>query len=90
MSSPRFASSFSRLIRSRRLQIGKTQGQVADGVGVTSDCIALGERGHRRLELDRIPALADDALDIDRNILCQHALEVRAPQLYKELVWEVM
>ena len=87
MPQPRFAGWFSALIRSRRLQIGKTQRQVAEDIGVTSDCITLVELGYRRLGFDRIPALAD-ALEIDRNILCQQALQSQAPQLYQELIWE--
>lgn len=89
MADPRFASSFSSLIRSRRLELGKTRREVADFVGVTSDYISLVELGYRRLDLDRIPTLAD-ALEIDRNILCQHALKVWAPQLYQELLWDVV
>lgn len=80
----RFDSEFNRTIRRRREELGKTQLQVAEAVGVTSDCITLVEGGRRRLDLDRIPRLAD-ALEMDRKDLCRQALLARSPQFYSEL-----
>jgi transcriptional regulator with XRE-family HTH domain len=82
--SNRFESTFSHLIRHRREELSLTQAEVAGKIGVTADCITLVELGYRRLDLDRIPTLAD-ALKLDRRHLCREALKARAPQLYQEL-----
>ena len=55
----RFEGAFCRLIRHRREELNLTQAEVATKLGVTADCITLVELGYRRLDLDRIPALAD-------------------------------
>jgi len=80
----RFESDLSRRIRRRRRELSLTQQEVATRVGVTADHITLVEGGYRRLDLDRIPDLAD-ALRLDRTELCREALEERAPALYREL-----
>ena len=82
--SKRFEGDFSRLIRHRRQELNLTQAEVADKLGVTADCITLVELGYRRLDLNRIPALAD-ALKLNRRQLCRQALQERAPDLYRQL-----
>ena len=82
--SNRFEGDFCRLIRHRREQLDLTQQEVAGKIGVTSDCITLVELGYRRLDLDRIPALAN-ALKLNRRRLCRQALQERAPELYRQL-----
>jgi len=82
--SNRFEGGLSRLIRHRREELNLTQAEVATKVGVTSDAITLVELGYRRLDLDRIPALAD-ALKLNRRQLCRQALQERAPELYQQL-----
>ena len=76
---------FGDFIRTRRTQLGLTQRQVAQSVGVTPECITLIEAGRRQPELERVPRLAD-ALQTDRQALCRLALECRAPVFYYELV----
>ena len=85
--SKRFEGAFSRLIRCRREELNLTQAEVAEQVGLTTDAITLVELGYRRLDLDRIPALAD-ALQLNRRKLCRQALQERAPELYRELFRE--
>ena len=82
--SSRFSSKLCCTIRHRRRELNLTQREVGESLGVTPDFITLVELGHRRLDLDRIPALAD-ALKLDRAQLCRGALEERAPELYAEL-----
>ncbi len=80
----RFEGPFSQFIRQRRLELGKTQKQVAGVLGTTADFVTLAEAGERRIDLDRIPLLAD-ALEVDRGELCLWALSERAPVLFGEL-----
>jgi transcriptional regulator with XRE-family HTH domain len=80
----RFESHFSRLIRRRREELRLTQAEIAEKIDVTPDFVALAELGYRRLDLDRIPALAD-ALKLNRRQLCRQALRERAPELYRQL-----
>ncbi len=80
----RVAGPFSHFIRQRRLELGKTQKQIAEVLGTTADFVTLAEAGERRIDLDRIPLLAD-ALEIDRTDLCVWALSERAPVLFGEL-----
>ena len=80
----RFEGDFCRRIRQRRQQLNLTQAEVADELGVTADCVTLVELGYRRLDLDRIPALAG-ALNLNRRQLCRQALRERAPELYRQL-----
>jgi transcriptional regulator with XRE-family HTH domain len=82
--SKRFEGDFCRLIRHRRQELNLTQAEIAEKLGVTSDCITLVELGHRRLDLDRIPQLAN-ALKLNRRELCRQALQERAPELYREI-----
>ena len=82
--SHRFEGAFCRLIRHRRQELNLTQAEVADKLGVTADCITLAELGYRRLDLDRIPILAD-ALKLNRRQLCRQALQERAPELFRQL-----
>jgi transcriptional regulator with XRE-family HTH domain len=71
----------STLLRQRRLELGLTQRQVADALGIKSpDFICLVEKGRKRLELDRIPQLAQ-VLTLDVLEVCRQALEERAPAL---------
>lgn len=80
----RFEGYISNFIRQRRLQLGLTQKEVAQILGVTADYISLLESGERRLDLDRIPRLAD-ALDAERGNVCAWALLDRCPQLFAEI-----
>ncbi len=80
----RFEGPFSHYIRQRRLDLDKTQKQVAEVLGTTPDFVTLVEAGERRIDLDRVPLLAD-ALEVDRTDLCVWALSERAPVLFSEV-----
>jgi transcriptional regulator with XRE-family HTH domain len=84
----RFEGAFSHLIRRRREELNLTRAEVAEQIGVTTDAITLVELGYRRLDLDRVPALAD-ALKLNRRHLCRQALQERAPQLYRQLFRQI-
>lgn len=78
-------TSFAETIRNRRLELGRTQREVACAVGIASpDFIGLVESGKRRLDLDRVPALAK-VLEVDPGPLCRQALAERAPRLAAQL-----
>ena len=73
-------NNFTSFIRSRRIQLSKTQAQIARHCGINSpDFICLVEAGRRNLQLDRIPQLAE-ALEVDAALLCRMALNARAPR----------
>lgn len=80
----RFEGYISNFIRRRRLQLGLTQKAVAQIIGVTADFISLLESGERRLDLDRMPRLAD-ALGAERGDVCAWALLDRCPELFAEI-----
>lgn len=74
------------LIRKRRQELGITQNDIAKAVGVTSpDFICLVEKGVRRLDLDRIPTLAE-LLRVDPAELCALALGEQFPMLAQTLI----
>jgi transcriptional regulator with XRE-family HTH domain len=80
----RFESPFTHFLRHRRQQLGLTQEELGLILGVTGDFIGLVETGRRRLDLDRIPALAE-ALDVEIIGTCLTVLYERAPHLYDAL-----
>ena len=82
--SNRFEGDLSRLIRQRREELNLTQAEVAVKIGLTTDAITMVELGYRRLDLNRIPALAG-ALKLNRRELSRQALRERAPRLYRQL-----
>jgi transcriptional regulator with XRE-family HTH domain len=69
---------FAYFIRQRRLQLSKTQAQVAAACGITAPAITLIESGRRRMALEHIPALAQ-VLETNPGELCRLALEVCLP-----------
>lgn len=69
-------------IRNRRIELGLTQREVADGIGISSaDFVSLLEAGRRRLALNRLPRLAS-VLAVDANDLCRRALQEWQPEFY--------
>ncbi len=61
------------LIRRRRRELNLTQADLAELLNVSPESVALWEAGRRRMDLARIPRLAD-ALQIDARRLCALAL----------------
>jgi transcriptional regulator with XRE-family HTH domain len=71
-------------LRLRRAELGLTQREIAEALGVVPNFITQVEVGGKRISLDRIPALAT-VLHLDPSTLCHWALLERAPELYREL-----
>ena len=82
-----FAGRLSRFIRHRREELRLTHQQLADLIQVSPGFVSLVESGHRRLDLDRIPQLAD-ALETDRTYLCWMAVIEGKPVIFQELFGE--
>ncbi len=84
----RNVTEFQRIIRERRLEITKSQAQVAVEIGVSSpEFISMVELGIRRVDLNRVPALAR-SLGLDPGSLCQQALWEEAPEMFRILFGE--
>ena len=67
-------------IRARRRELSLTQADVARSCGLAScDFIGLVEAGHRRLQLERIPRLAE-VLEVHPRFLCLLALRSWSPR----------
>jgi transcriptional regulator with XRE-family HTH domain len=84
-----FAGRFSRFIRRRREELQLTHQNLADLIQVSPGFVSLIESGHRRLDLDRIPQLAD-ALETDRTYLCWMAVIEGKPALFQEIFGETV
>jgi transcriptional regulator with XRE-family HTH domain len=82
-----FEGHLSRFIRRRRAELQLTHQQLADLIQVSPGFVSLAESGHRRLDLDRIPQLAD-ALETDRTYLCWMAVIEGKPVIFQELFGE--
>ena len=61
------------LLRRRREELSLFQAEIAEALHVTPECIGLWECGRRRMELSKVPRLAD-ALQLDARKLCAKAL----------------
>jgi len=72
------------LLRNRRKELSLFQGQIAEMLRVTPECIAQWECGRRRMELSRLPRIAA-ALQIDARELCIKALAEFHPLLFATL-----
>ena len=82
-----FEGRLSCFIRRRRAELQLTHQQLADLIQVSPGFVSLVESGHRRLDLDRIPQLAD-ALETDRTYLCWMAVIEGKPVIFQELFGE--
>ena len=76
--------SLSQLIKQRRLTLRLKQVQVAAVMGVEPETIGHWERGRRRIELNRLPALAV-ILELDPQDFCRQALAEWHPRLHATL-----
>lgn len=73
-------SDFSRFLRQRRVELAKTQAEIALACGLSEISVTLIEGGRRRLALERVPRLAT-ALQVPAAELCLLALRCRYPEL---------
>lgn len=72
------------LIRRRRQQLSLAQAEVAQTLNVVPETVGQWERGHRRMELDKLPGIAR-ALKLDVHAFCLFALSELHPVLYRSL-----
>ncbi len=72
------------LLRRRREQLSLLQSEVAEAVHVSPECVTLWEAGRRRMELSKVPRLAE-ILEIDGKELCAKALQEFHPAFYATL-----
>ena len=67
--------SFFRLLRQRRLALHIRQSEIAAELHVSAEIVSHWEAGRRRMELDKVPRLAEilrlDAKDLCRRALCE-------------------
>jgi len=72
------------LLRRRREELFLHQVQIAEALRVTPECIGQWECGRRRMELSKIPRIAE-ALQLDAKELCAKALSEFHPLVYAVL-----
>lgn len=72
------------LLRRRREELSLLQSQVAEMLHVTAECVCRWEDGGRRMELSKVPRLAE-ALQLDTKALCAKALAEFHPLFYAAL-----
>ncbi len=72
------------LLRRRREELSLLQAQIAAALHVTPECVGLWECGRRRMELSKIPRIAE-ALQLDAKELCAKALSESHPLVYDVL-----
>ena len=72
------------MLRRRREELRMLQAQVAEALHVTPECVGQWESGHRRMELSKIPRIAE-ALQMDPKELCLKALAEFHPLVYVTL-----
>jgi transcriptional regulator with XRE-family HTH domain len=72
------------LLRRRREELSLLQAQIAEALHVSPECVGLWERGRRRMELGKLPRIAE-VLHLDAKKLCATALAEFHPLLYAAL-----
>ena len=72
------------LLRRRREELSLLQAQIAEELHVTPECIGQWECGRRRMELSKLPRIAE-ALQLDSKKLCAKALAEFHPLVYAAL-----
>ena len=71
-------------LRRRRTELKLLQADVAEALNVTPESVTLWEAGRRRMELSKLPRLAE-VLQIDAKALCANALAEFHPLFYRTL-----
>ena len=72
------------MLRRRREELSLFQAQIAEALHVTPECVGQWESGHRRMELSKLPRIAQ-ALQMDAKELCAKALAEFHPLVYATL-----
>jgi transcriptional regulator with XRE-family HTH domain len=71
-------------LRRRRQELSLRQADVAEALHVSPEAVTLWESGHRRMELAKLPRIAE-ALQIDARELCIQALAEFHPAFFHTL-----
>ena len=82
--SPLTAAPLHVFLRQRRLELNLMQAEIAEVLNVTPECVGMWECGRRRMEINKLPRLAD-ALQMDRKELCARALKEFYPVVYNTI-----
>jgi len=72
------------LLRRRREELSLYQTQIAEALHVSPECVGQWECGRRRMELGKLPRLAE-ALHLNAKDLCAKALAEFHPLVYAAL-----
>jgi len=72
------------ILRHRRVELHLLQAQVAESVGVSAQAVVLWECGRRRMELGKLPRIAQ-VLKLDARKLCAQGLREFHPAVYAVL-----
>lgn len=73
-----------KILRRRRQELRLNQAHIAEAMHITPVAVGLWEGGHRRMELDKLPRIAE-ILQLEKRDLCLAALHQFHPRLYTEL-----
>jgi transcriptional regulator with XRE-family HTH domain len=71
-------------LRRRRTELKLLQADIAEALNVTPESVTLWEAGRRRMELSKLPRLAE-VLQVDAKALCARALAEFHPLFYRSL-----
>ena len=72
------------LLRRRRQELNLRQADIAEALNVSAEAVTLWESGRRRMELSKIPRIAE-ALQLDARDLCIQALAEFHPGFHATL-----
>ena len=72
------------LLRRRRQELSLLQADVAEALNVSPEAVTLWESGRRRMELAKLPRIAE-ALRLDARELCIQALAEFHPAFFRTL-----
>jgi transcriptional regulator with XRE-family HTH domain len=72
------------LLRRRRTELRLLQADIAEALNVSPECVTLWEAGRRRMELSKLPRLAQ-VLHLDARELCAKALAEFHPLFFSTL-----
>ena len=75
---------FHHILRRRRQELRLNQAHVAEALNITPEAVGLWEAGRRRMELDKLPRIAE-ILMLQKRDFCIAALYQFHPRLYAEL-----
>jgi transcriptional regulator with XRE-family HTH domain len=72
------------ILRRRRQELRLNQAHIAEALNITPEAVGLWECGRRRMELDKLPRIAE-VLMLRKRDLCIAALYQFHPRLYAEV-----